>query len=89
MIMETENWRSIAGYEGLYAVSDLGRVKSLERTVQRGSGEGAKILRERLLKAVPTRGHFYVTLCSSGGQKIKEVSKLVAEAFCKSTEAAL
>jgi hypothetical protein len=26
-----EVWRDIAGYEGLYQVSDLGRVKSVER----------------------------------------------------------
>ena len=27
----SEEWRDVAGYEGLYQVSDQGRVKSLER----------------------------------------------------------
>ena len=26
----TENWKAIVGYEGLYEVSDLGRVRSLK-----------------------------------------------------------
>ena len=26
-----ENWKNIDGYEGIYKVSDLGRVKSLNR----------------------------------------------------------
>ena len=29
--MEKEIWRSIEGYEGLYEISNLGRVKSLSR----------------------------------------------------------
>ena len=28
-----EEWRAVAGFEGLYQVSSLGRVKSVERTV--------------------------------------------------------
>lgn len=31
--MKTENWKDIAGYEGYYQVSDLGRVRSLNRMV--------------------------------------------------------
>ena len=31
-----EEWRDIIGYEGLYQVSNLGRVKSLSRYVTRG-----------------------------------------------------
>lgn len=32
-----ERWRDVPGYEGLYRVSDRGRVRSLDRTVWRGS----------------------------------------------------
>lgn len=35
MSKEIEEWRDIEGYEGLYQVSDWGRVKSLERIVHR------------------------------------------------------
>lgn len=32
-IMEEEIWKDIKGYEGLYQVSNLGRVKSLDKYV--------------------------------------------------------
>lgn len=32
-----ERWKPIDGWEGLYEVSDMGRVKSLSRIVRRGS----------------------------------------------------
>lgn len=37
-----EIWRDIAGYEGLYQVSDMGRVKSLERTLLRSRSRKKK-----------------------------------------------
>ena len=30
--MEGEIWKDIEGYEGLYQVSNMGRIKSLEKT---------------------------------------------------------
>lgn len=36
--MPGEVWRDVVGYDGLYQVSDLGRVKSLERWVERRTG---------------------------------------------------
>lgn len=47
--MEKEIWRDIAGYEGLYQVSNLGNVKSLDRTVKHSNGR-VKFLKGRLLK---------------------------------------
>lgn len=35
-----ENWKDVPGYEGLYAVSDMGRVKSLERHRPNGNWKG-------------------------------------------------
>ena len=37
-IME-EIWKDIKGYEGLYQVSNLGRIKSLKRKVYAGNGK--------------------------------------------------
>ena len=34
-----EIWKDIEGYEGLYQVSNLGRVKSLKRFVNSKNGE--------------------------------------------------
>lgn len=32
LVWKIEEWRSVVGYEGIYEVSDLGRIKSLEKT---------------------------------------------------------
>lgn len=44
-----EIWRDIKGYEGLYQVSNLGRVKSLERTVIDKIGR-KRLYKERILR---------------------------------------
>lgn len=74
-----EVWKDIAGYEGLYQVSNHGRVKSLERfNVNTGSYE----LRERMLKLSHNkRGYPMVMLINKTNRKGKAVHRLVAEAF--------
>jgi hypothetical protein len=39
--MQKEIWKDVVNYEGLYQVSNLGRVKSIERN---GTGKGGRIL---------------------------------------------
>lgn len=46
---EIEEWRDVVGYEGLYQVSSLGRIKSLARTV-RTRGNGVKPIPEKIMK---------------------------------------
>ena len=46
-----EVWRPVRGYEGLYEVSDLGRVRSLARIVKHPRGDQRKP--EKLMKLVP------------------------------------
>lgn len=36
--LESEIWKDISGYDGFYQVSNLGRVKSLDRTIVRSNG---------------------------------------------------
>lgn len=47
--IETEVWKDIKGYEGLYQVSNMGRVKSLERIIIRKNGSKMPV-KERILK---------------------------------------
>ena len=71
--MTKEIWRDIEGYEGLYQVSDQGRVKSLVR-------KGRKS--ERILKpGVMHDGYVGVNLYSGGKPKTLKVHRLVCEAF--------
>ena len=76
----SEVWRDIEGYEGLYQVSDQGRVKSLERKVPRGNGE--QTVKERILKPGMDRGgYLIVDLCDGGKRKHFKVHRLVCQAF--------
>ena len=84
--METKNeeWRDVRGFEGLYQVSNLGRVKSLERdiiTTYRGTIH-TRHYREMILKRkVSKAGYHYVVLCNSGQHLRIGIHRLVAIAF--------
>jgi len=71
-----EEWRDIPGYEGLYQVSNLGRVKSLARSIVRGNGY-KQTFKERILRPGPTNGYF--TVCIN--RKSEYVHRLVAITF--------
>lgn len=48
-IIYTEEWKDVAGYEGIYQISSFGRVKSLRRTYYLAR-RGARIVTEKILK---------------------------------------
>ena len=76
-----EIWKDIKGYEGLYMVSSLGRIKSLERTIIRGNGH-PQTFKERILKPIITSsGYLYVSLSKNGKQQREYVHRLVAMHF--------
>lgn len=88
-----EVWRDVKGYEGMYAVSNLGRVKSLARDMPHKT-HGVWHIRERILKPAWTGyrkdhsdGYLYVNLHSGHNQqKPGHVHRLVAEAFVEKVE---
>ena len=73
-----EIWKDIKGYEGLYQVSNMGRVKSLKRI----SFDGRRI-EEKILKYKRAgRGQYQcVGLYKNNTSKYKTIHRLVAEAF--------
>lgn len=81
--MTEEIWKPVLGYEGLYEVSNLGRVKSLFRIVR--SGEHYLTVREKILPATITRTgsviYYRVQLSKGGKKKPRLVANLVCEAF--------
>ena len=64
--MMEEIWKDVVGYEGLYEVSNLGRVR-----------RDGKILKPTKIK----NGYLYVGLHKNGIQKTVRVHRLVASAF--------
>lgn len=82
----TEVWKDIKGYEGYYQVSNLGRVKSLDRLVI--GKDGKKYLYKGKLLAGRENGHGYliVDLYKDGIPKKRTIHCLVAEAFIPNPE---
>lgn len=75
-----EIWKDIQGYEGLYQVSNLGRVKSLNRIVIK-EYRGCRIHKERILKDYNVRGYRQIKLQKNKTKKNLFIHRLVAEAF--------
>lgn len=76
-----EIWKDIKDYEGLYQISNLGNVKSLQR--EKNNNGGKQLLEEKLLNPVITRlGYCRVGLHNKNGiKKVHLVHRLVAQTF--------
>lgn len=79
--MINEQWKPVVGYEGFYEVSDLGRVKSLERTCKTAHGKGWRTVKGRMLYIhTDRRGYQTVQLCNV--EKVTHlIHRLVMAAF--------
>lgn len=76
-----EKWRDVVGYSGYYQVSDLGRVRSVDRVVRDKRG-GPRKLKGRFLRPRPDKsGHLAVVLCNEGNQRTIYVHRVVAAAW--------
>jgi len=77
-----EIWKDIKEYEGLYQVSNLGRIKSMEKK-SIGKSNSLRILTEKILKCnVDAKGYKFISLWKNGEKKrIVKIHKLVAETF--------
>lgn len=82
-----ENWKDIKGYEGLYQVSDLGRVKSLERDIYFPNGTVNRHIEEKILVPIlNVYGYSFVNLHKNGTSKAILIHRLVAMAFIENPE---
>ena len=75
-----EIWKDIKGYEGLYQVSNLGRIKSLTRLIDHKS-TGIVLQKEKIKKQQKNYGYCNVILCKNSKIKYYKVHRLVAQAF--------
>ncbi len=81
-----EQWRPVAGYEGLYEVSDQGRVRSLDRLATdtgKGGSSRTRLFHGRIRRQVinAQTGYPCVVLCAGGQDRTVTVHTLVLEAF--------
>ena len=70
-----EEWRDVIGYEGLYKVSNLGRVKSLKY-------EKEKIVKHYVNKS----GYLSVCLSKNNKTRTSQIHRLIAKAFLSNPE---
>lgn len=80
-----EIWKNIKGYENLYQVSNLGRIKRLRGFIYKKNHTENKIKyikQEKILKTfVNSRGYFVVTLHKNGNPKQYQLHRLIALSF--------
>lgn len=73
---DREVWKDVKGYEGLYRVSNLGKVKSMPKLI------GRRFVGERLLKQrISTQGYKMVSFCKNYKVFNASVHRLIAQAF--------
>lgn len=75
-----EQWKDIQGYEGLYQVSNKGRVRSIDRVIKHYPKDYFQ--KGRVLKsALSKNGYPMVILVNHNERKTRNVHRLVAETF--------
>ena len=75
-----EVWKSIKGHDEKYMVSNYGRVKSLNRLVNKRDGQ--RIVKEKFLSInINNKGYCQVSLTTKHKPKLHFIHRLVGEAF--------
>lgn len=78
--MSKEIWKDVVGYEGIYKVSNLGRVKSISKL--KYNGRIYFMTKEIMMcQSNDSSGYKFIALTNNGKMKSKRVHQLVAMAF--------
>lgn len=79
--MEKEIWKDVLGYEGLYEISNMGNIRSLDRTIVT-KRKNIRIKKGKILTPTKTAvGYYVVVLHKDLKQKSFSVHKLMAITF--------
>lgn len=85
--MNKETWKDIQGYEGLYQVSNLGRIRSLDRIVNSKNGSKQTKKSRILVQEITIHGYCRVRLFDcDGNAKHYAVHRLVLGAFAGASD---
>lgn len=84
--LEGEIWKPIQGWEGLYEISNKGRVKSLERIIEYNKTSSSDIVvkrtnKEKILKGLLRNNYYHVQLHNNCKTQTWKIHRLVAIAF--------
>ena len=83
--MNAEIWKPLRGYEGLYEVSNKGRIKSLPRNyLRKRKGRKDHIVKVKgkvLKQCVGTTGYYIIRIRKDKKCKTKKVHRLIAKTF--------
>lgn len=85
--MLIEIWKDIRGYNGLYQVSNLGRIKSLPKTIIALQNGGVRKTKTKFLKKRISTTGYYVAHTSIDGKRIQfKVHREIAIAFIQNLD---
>lgn len=76
-----EIWKPINKYEGIYEVSNLGRIRSLDRIINKANNKRQTIKGSIKKQTLNNKGYLKVTLWNNNKSETKEVQRIVAESF--------
>lgn len=87
---QKEVWLPVKGYEGIYEVSNFGRIKSLSRIIFDKNGIRLRMSKEMLLKqTLGSHGYYFVKLKNNNKSKTITTHCLVAINFLNHTPCGL
>ena len=78
---QKEIWKTLKNYEGIYEVSNLGNVRSLDRIITYKDGRKRFKKGAKMLPCISNRGYYHLSLSKNGKEQKKDVHQLVAIAF--------
>lgn len=85
--MENEIWKEIVGYEGLYDISNMGRVRICDKYVVTKHGDICREMKGKILKKCKNNcGYIKYTLTKGYKTKVCAAHRLVANAFISNPE---
>lgn len=81
LLVGTEQWLSVVGWEGYYEVSDRGRVRSVDRVITDVTGKAKRLRGKVLVLSTSKRGYVFTNLSRDAGDTSLYVHRMVLTAF--------